>query len=50
MLGIDCLDFIAFPRGTAVVAGMSAEANPDNPIDDMKACLQVAKDAIAKSA
>jgi inosose dehydratase len=26
------------------------EANPQNPIDDMKACLAVARDAIAKSA
>jgi inosose dehydratase len=25
------------------------EANPDNPIDDLKACLTVAKEAIAKS-
>ena len=26
------------------------EANPMNPIDDMKACLEIAKEAIAKSA
>jgi hypothetical protein len=26
------------------------EANPENPIDEMKACIAVAKEAIAKSA
>ena len=26
------------------------EANPMNPIDDMKRCLEIAKEAIAKSA
>jgi sugar phosphate isomerase/epimerase len=39
---------VKFPADGAL--SLEYEANPDNPIDDMKACLQVAKDAIAKSA
>lgn len=39
---------IRFPADGAL--SLEYEANPMNPIDDMKACLQVAKEAIAKSA
>jgi inosose dehydratase len=39
---------VKFPSDGAL--SLEYEANPDNPIDDMKACLQVAKDAIAKAA
>jgi len=39
---------IKFPADGAL--SLEYEANPMNPIDDMKACLQIAKEAIAKSA
>jgi inosose dehydratase len=39
---------VKFPANGAL--SLEYEANPDNPIDDMKACLAVAKEAIAKSA
>jgi len=39
---------IKFPADGAL--SLEYEANPQNPIDDMKACLEVAKEAIAKSA
>lgn len=39
---------IKFPADGAL--SLEYEANPKNPIDDMKACLAVAKDAIARSA
>jgi inosose dehydratase len=39
---------VKFPTDGAL--SLEYEANPDNPIDDMKACLEVAKEAIAKSA
>ena len=39
---------IKFPADGAL--SLEYEANPMNPIDEMKACLEVAKEAIAKSA
>ncbi|MEX2173132.1 MAG: sugar phosphate isomerase/epimerase [Pirellulaceae bacterium] len=39
---------IKFPADGAL--SLEYEANPQNPIDEMKACLEVAKEAIAKSA
>jgi inosose dehydratase len=39
---------IKFPADGAL--SLEYEANPSNPIDDMKACLEVAKEAIAKVA
>jgi sugar phosphate isomerase/epimerase len=39
---------IKFPADGAL--SLEYEANRDNPLDDLKACLAVAKDAIAKSA
>jgi inosose dehydratase len=39
---------VKFPADGAL--SLEYEANPQNPIDDMKACLEVAKEAIAKSA
>jgi sugar phosphate isomerase/epimerase len=39
---------IKFPADGAL--SLEYEANPENPIDDVKACLAVAKEAIAKSA
>lgn len=39
---------IKFPADGSL--SLEYEANPKNPIDDMKACLTVAKEAIAKSA
>jgi sugar phosphate isomerase/epimerase len=39
---------IKFPADGAL--SLEYEANPDNPVDDMKACLEVAKEAIAKVA
>jgi inosose dehydratase len=39
---------IKFPADGAL--SLEYEANPQNPIDDMKQCLEIAKDAIAKSA
>ena len=39
---------VRFPSDGAL--SLEYEANPDNPIQDMKACLEVAKEAIAKSA
>jgi|SRR6267142_1854421 len=39
---------IKFPADGAL--SLEYEANPMNPIDDMKACLAIAKEAIAKSA
>ena len=39
---------VKFPADGAL--SLEYEANPDNPIDDMKACLEVAKEAIAKTA
>jgi sugar phosphate isomerase/epimerase len=39
---------IKFPADGSL--DLEYEANPANPIDDMKACLEVAKEAIAKSA
>ena len=39
---------VKFPADGAL--SLEYEANPDNPIDDMKACLEVAKEAIAKAA
>jgi inosose dehydratase len=39
---------IKFPADGAL--SLEYEANPDNPIDDMKACLAVVKEAIVKSA
>jgi inosose dehydratase len=39
---------IKFPANGAL--SLEYEANPANPIDDMKACLDIAKEAIAKSA
>ncbi len=38
---------IRFPADGAL--SLEYEANVDNPLDDLKACLQVAKEAIAKS-
>ena len=37
---------VKFPADGAL--SLEYEANPANPIDDMKACLEVAKEAIAK--
>jgi sugar phosphate isomerase/epimerase len=39
---------IQFPADGSL--SLEYEANPDNPIDDMKQCLEVAREAIAKSA
>jgi sugar phosphate isomerase/epimerase len=39
---------IKFPADGAL--SLEYEANPMNPIDDMKACLEIAKEAIAKAA
>jgi inosose dehydratase len=39
---------VKFPADGAL--SLEYEANPDNPLDEMKACLAVAKEAIAKSA
>jgi inosose dehydratase len=39
---------VKFPADGAL--SLEYEANPANPIDDMKACLEAAKEAIAKSA
>jgi inosose dehydratase len=39
---------IKFPADGAL--SLEYEANPTNPIDDMKICLEIAKEAIAKSA
>lgn len=39
---------VRFPADGAL--SLEYEANPENPIDDLKACLAVAKEAIAKSA
>jgi sugar phosphate isomerase/epimerase len=39
---------VKFPTDGSLA--LEYEANPQNPIDDMKACLEVAKEAIAKSA
>jgi inosose dehydratase len=39
---------IHFPTDGAL--SLEYEANPENPLDDMKACLEIAKEAIAKSA
>jgi len=39
---------VKFPADGAL--SLEYEANAENPIDDMKACLEVAKEAIAKSA
>jgi sugar phosphate isomerase/epimerase len=39
---------VKFPADGAL--SLEYEANPQNPIDDMKACLEVAKEAIAKAA
>lgn len=39
---------VKFPADGAL--SLEYEANPQNPIDEMKACLEVAKEAIAKSA
>jgi sugar phosphate isomerase/epimerase len=39
---------VKFPADGAL--SLEYEAKPDNPIDDMKACIDVAKEAIAKSA
>jgi inosose dehydratase len=39
---------VKFPSDGAL--SLEYEANPMNPIDDMKACLEVAREAIAKSA
>ena len=39
---------IKFPADGSLA--LEYEANPDNPIDEMKACIAVAKEAIAKSA
>jgi inosose dehydratase len=39
---------VKFPADGAL--SLEYEANPDNPIDEMKACLEAAKEAIAKSA
>ena len=39
---------IKFPADGAL--SLEYEANPMNPIDEMKACLEVAREAIAKSA
>jgi inosose dehydratase len=39
---------VKFPADGSLA--LEYEANPQNPIDDMKACLEVAKEAIAKSA
>jgi sugar phosphate isomerase/epimerase len=39
---------IKFPADGAL--SLEYEANPMNPIDDMKACLEIAKEAIARSA
>jgi inosose dehydratase len=38
---------VKFPQDGAL--SLEYEANPDNPIDDMKACLAAAKEAIAKA-
>jgi sugar phosphate isomerase/epimerase len=42
------LRHVKFPADGAL--SLEYEANPMNPIDDMKACLEVAREAIAKSA
>ena len=34
---------------SAEVVSLEYEANPKNPIDDMKACLEVVKEALAKA-
>jgi inosose dehydratase len=39
---------VKFPADGAL--SLEYEANPQNPIDDMKACLEVAREAIAKAA
>jgi inosose dehydratase len=39
---------VKFPADGAL--SLEYEANPSNPIDDMKACLEAAKEAIAKAA
>ncbi len=39
---------IKFPADGSI--SLEYESNPDNPIEDMKACLAVAKEAIAKAA
>jgi sugar phosphate isomerase/epimerase len=39
---------VKFPADGAL--SLEYEAKPDNPIEDMRACLEVAKEAIAKSA
>ena len=39
---------VSFPAEGAL--SLEYEANPKNPIDEMKACLEVAKEAIAKAA
>jgi inosose dehydratase len=39
---------VKFPADGAL--SLEYEANPANPIDDMKACLEIAREAIAKSA
>jgi sugar phosphate isomerase/epimerase len=39
---------VKFPADGSLA--LEYEANEQNPIDDMKACLEVAKEAIAKSA
>jgi inosose dehydratase len=39
---------VKFPADGAL--SLEYEANPQNPIDDMKACLEVAREAIARSA
>jgi inosose dehydratase len=39
---------VKFPMDGAL--SLEYEANPQNPVDDMKACLAVAREAIAKSA
>ena len=39
---------IKFPADGSL--SLEYEANPDNPIDDMKQCLVVAREAIAKAA
>ena len=39
---------VKFPADGSL--SLEYEANPENPIDEMKACIAVAKEAIAKSA
>ena len=55
MIGSGHLDVLGLFKGLKKVGfpadgGLSLEyeANPDNPIDDMKQCLAVAREAIAK--